>query len=101
MKRKVERTLIDMGIYPNLLGFDYICRAIEYIQADRRAKICDVYGLIAGDYDTTPQRVERAIRHALSNKADKNSEAYKKYAGIKDTTNSAVLYTMAVRLRED
>lgn len=101
MKKKVEEVLIELGIYPNLLGFDYICRAIEYIQADRKAKICDIYGLIAGDYDTTPQRVERAIRHALSNKADKNSEAYKRYIGIKETTNATVLYTMAIKLREN
>lgn len=100
MRIKTEDLLIELGITPNLKGFDYICKAINYISADRAIKMCSVYELVAKDCETTSSRVERAIRHALS-KADKESEAYKKYIGIKDTTNSAVLYTLALKLREE
>lgn len=100
MKKKVEEVLIDLGVYPNLSGFNYICKAIDYISKDSGARICTVYSLVANDFNTTSSRVERAIRHALS-KADKDSDVYKKYMSVKDTTNSAVLYTMAVRLKED
>lgn len=83
-----------------LKGFDYICKAVKYISENRTMKMCRVYDLIAKDSGATWSRVEKAIRHALS-KADKDSEAYKKYIGIKETTNSAILYTLAVRLKED
>lgn len=102
MKKKVEKALIEMGIYPNLLGFDYICKAVEILDSSNgRMKIVDgLYADIAKEYKSTIRRVERAIRHAIS-KIDKDSDAYKKYIGIKEPTNAAVLYTLAVRLRED
>lgn len=100
MKKKVEDVLIGLGIYPNLSGFDYICKAIYYIMSDRTVRICNVYKLVAKDFGTTSSRVERAIRHTLS-KIDKESEEYKQYMSVKDKTNSAILYTFAVRLKED
>lgn len=81
-------------------GFDYICKAINYILSDRTVNVCNIYDFVASDYGTKPQSVERAIRHAIS-KMDKDSEAWEKYLGIKDTKNSAVLYTMAIKLQED
>lgn len=92
--------LIELGIYPNLSGFDYICKAVYYIMADRTVRMCSAYKMVAKDFDTTSSRVERAIRHALS-KADRESEAYKRYMSVKDTKNSAVLHTLAVKLKED
>lgn len=100
MRRKTENVLLELGITPNLKGFEYICRAINYISVDRTVKMCKVYEFVAADLDTTYQRVERAIRHAIS-KMDKDSEAWEKYIGIKNTTNSAVLYTLAMKLQED
>lgn len=102
MKKKVEDVLIEMGVYPNLTGFNYICRAVEIISESKgKMKIADgLYVDVAKTFGSTNYKVERAIRHAIS-KMDKDSEAFKEYIGIKDTTNSAVLYTLAVRLKED
>lgn len=102
MRKKVEEILIKMGVYPNLLGFGYICKAIELINSSKeRMKIVDrIYVDIAEEFNSSKSRVERNIRHAIS-KMDKNSEAYKQYIGIEDVSNSAVLYTLAINLRED
>lgn len=100
MRRKTENVLLELGITPNLKGFDYICKAVNYISADRTIKMGTVYEFIAEDFGTTYSRVERTIRHAIS-KMDKDSEAWKKYMGIKNTTNSAVLYALAMKLQED
>ena len=100
MEKKVEDSLIELGVYPNLLGFAYICKAVGYIQENRCVKTCELYKLVAKDFGTTPSRAERGIRHALS-KMDKDSDEYKKYIGIKYSSNSAILYTMAVRLKND
>lgn len=102
MRRKTENVLLELGITPNLKGFDYICEAVEILSTPKeRVKIVNgIYADIAKEFNTTNTRVERAIRHAIS-KMDKDSEAWEKYMGIKNTTNSAVLYTLSIKLQED
>jgi len=102
MRKKVTDVLIELGVTPNLKGFDYICRAVEIISNSKKRMdiVKGIYADIANEFDTTSSRTERAIRHAFS-KVDKESEAYKKYIGIDKTTNSTLLYTLAYRLRED
>ncbi len=100
MRKKIENVLFELGITPNLKGFDYICKAVNYISADRTVKICNVYKFVAKDFETTSSRVERAIRSAFT-RLDKESEAFTKYINSDRLTNSALLYTLAYRLRED
>lgn len=101
MKKKVEDLLIELGIYPNLYGFAYICKAVEIISlSTERMKIMWIYSEVAKEFNSNAARVERGIRHAFS-RIDKDSDAWKKYLGIKETTNSAVLYTLATKLKED
>lgn len=100
MKKKVEEILIELGVTPNLLGFDYICRFVDYVSENKSAKTGVIYSHIAKECDSTYWRVERSIRHTIS-KMDKESETYKKYIGTGNTTNSAVLFTLAMRLKED
>lgn len=100
MKKKVEDLLIELGIYPNLYGFAYICKAVEIIGLSKeRMKIMWIYSEVAKEFNSNTARVERGIRHAFS-RIDKDSEAWKRL-GIKETTNSAVLYTIVTKLRED
>lgn len=102
MRKKVENALIEMGIYPNLKGFDYICEAVEILEKNNRdMKIVDgVYREVAEKVGANKLSVEKAIRHAIT-KADKNGETFKKYIGIENVTNSVFLHTLAVRLKED
>lgn len=97
--KNVEDVLIDMGIYPNLSGFRYICKAVSLISENRSTKICDVYKAVAEEYHTSVSGAERGIIHAFS-KADKDCETYKHYMSVKDTSNSAMLFTLAERLKE-
>lgn len=101
MRRKTEDVLLELGVTPNLQGFDYICKAIEII-ANSKEKLKMVDGLymdIAKEFGITNSGVERVIRYAIS-KMDKNSKAWQEYIGIEGTTNSAVLLTLAMKLRE-
>lgn len=100
MKKKVEDVLIKLGITPNLLGFDYICRFVDYVSQNKSTKTGVIYSHIAKECDSTYWRVERAIRHAIS-KMDKECKTYKKYIDTENTTNAAVLFTLAMRLKED
>lgn len=102
MKKKTENALIELGITPNLKGFDYICSAVEIISKSKgKVKLVDgVYVDISKEFNTTASRVERAIRHAFS-KVDIESKAFIEYLGTDKLNNGALLYTLAYRLKED
>lgn len=102
MKNKIEDVLMELGITPNLSGFNYICRSVEMIMISKqRLKIVDgLYADVATEFGTKKSRVDRAIRHAFS-KIDVESEAFVKYLNTNKMTSSALLYTLAYRLRED
>ena len=60
--------LREMGVPANILGYDYLSEAINMVAADRSAirgvtKI--LYPAIAERFQTTPTRVERAMRHGV------------------------------------
>ena len=102
MDRKVEDVLIELGISPKLAGFDYICSAVRHINNNKgkQKRVCKIYELVAEEIGTKPDRIEKCIRHAFS-KVNTKSETYQKYIGIRETTNSALLYTLAMRLKKD
>lgn len=101
MKKKVENALIELGIAPNLLGFDYICNAIEIISNSKEKPTAGLlYSCVAKNFDSSSARVERAIRHAFT-RIDFESDAYKKYISSQDKTNGALLFTLYTRLKED
>ena len=64
----VETYLLNKGIQPQNLGFEYLKEAILVVVKNPEYKynVCTkLYPTIAGLKHTTPSRVERAMRHAL------------------------------------
>ena len=64
----ISRKLIGLGIPTRLKGYKYILAAIEQVLEDETSlegvtKI--LYPDVAKKYNSTPQRVEKAIRHAI------------------------------------
>ena len=60
--------LREMGVPANILGYDYLSEAINMVAADRSAILSVtkiLYPAVAEKFQTTPSRVERAIRHAI------------------------------------
>ncbi len=65
---EVAALLHDMGVPAHLKGYQYLRDAILLILEDSSllgAITKELYPKIADKYDTTPSRVERAIRHAI------------------------------------
>ena len=65
---RISNILKDLGVAPNLKGYHYLKYAIEKVSDDftivnNVTKI--MYPLVAEAFDTTPQRVERAMHHAI------------------------------------
>lgn len=65
----ITNTIKELGINPSLSGYHYIRDAIGMMMDDMsliNAVTKKLYPTIAKKYKTTPQRVERAIRHAIA-----------------------------------
>ncbi|MDD2979916.1 MAG: sporulation initiation factor Spo0A C-terminal domain-containing protein [Hespellia sp.] len=65
----IHEVLLNIGIPTSLLGYPYIIYATELIDSNPEYLNAITKGLyvdIAKKYSTTPSRVERSIRHAIS-----------------------------------
>lgn len=64
----IRRVLLDIGVPENIKGHRCLIKAIRiaYYRPDLIGWITkDIYPTVAKEMDTTPPRVERAIRHAI------------------------------------
>lgn len=69
LSEAIQEILLSIGVPPNIYGFAYITYAVELLLLDSEYQHYVTKGLyvdIAQRYKTTPSRVERAIRHAIS-----------------------------------
>ena len=66
-KAVITKIIKELGILANVKGYHYICYGVELLIEDIMLSACtmNVYRVIAEKFNTTPQRVERAIRHAI------------------------------------
>lgn len=65
----IREMLLSLGVPPNIYGYAYISYAVELLLQNEEYQHYITKGLyvdIAQKYKTTPSRVERAIRHAIS-----------------------------------
>lgn len=66
---KILKILKQLGIAPDLLGYKYLAEAIDMVLKDDAILHSGVtkilYPTVAKKFNTTPSRVERAIRHAV------------------------------------
>ena len=70
LERKIRVLLKFLAIPGSLSGYDYLIKAIEtvYDNPTAMSKVTQIlYPNIAKEFNTTPCRVERAIRHAIEN----------------------------------
>ena len=88
----ISDTLLDVGINPGLLGWDYLKVGVEMVYNDReylRSITGKLYPDIAKEVGSTASRVERAIRHAIESAFNNMTEdTCKKYFGNVVSLNS-------------
>lgn len=64
----IRQILLELGAPDHLLGHPYVLRAIQLVAEDRmyiRNITFGLYPQLAVEFDTSPARVERAIRHLI------------------------------------
>ena len=75
MNEHIEKRIYEMGIPKHIKGYRYLIEAIETAvnNADNPTLTAkEIYCAIAEKYETTPSRVERAIRHTMEIALDKD-----------------------------
>ena len=106
---EVTRMIHQMGVPAHVKGYQYLRDAIVFVVQEVSllgAVTKELYPMIASKYQTTPSRVERAIRHAIELAWDRgNVELMNKFFGYTidvdrgKPTNSEFIAMVADKLR--
>ena len=74
MEKQIKTLLLKVGIDPSMLGFNYLVEAIRICYEDNevlyRGMTKILYPNVAKEFNTTPSRVERAMRHSIEQACD-------------------------------
>ena len=111
LDRVIIHNLRDLGVPANIKGYDYLKEGLFRVLENPGLIRCITKGLypaIAVEYETTPTRVERAIRHAIEVTFDRNHpDIIEDYFGNSYSfrkgkpTNSEFIATVAELVREE
>ncbi|MFY9394715.1 MAG: sporulation transcription factor Spo0A [Halanaerobiales bacterium] len=89
---RITEVMHQLGVPAHIKGYIYLREAIELVIKDIEylgAVTKELYPSVAAKYNTTPSRVERAIRHAIEVSWDRgNINALNKYFGSTVSANS-------------
>lgn len=106
---KITLIIHEIGIPAHIKGYSYLRTAIEMAVKDREAIECVtklLYPTVATTFDTTPSRVERAIRHAIEVAWDRGDlDTLQRYFGFTVSnrkgkpTNSEFIALIADKIR--
>lgn len=109
LQLSITKLLHELGVPSHIKGYNFIREGINLIYNDPNLSSAitkELYPIIAKKFDTTPSRVERAIRHAIEvswNRA--NWELMEEVFGYSvdidkaKATNSEFIVTLADKLR--
>lgn len=104
-RAKIEDALLAMGVPAGIKGFAYIADAIQiFDEMGTNISITkELYPAIAKKNNTTPSRVERAIRHAFERVRSYggNLEIVNHYIGMDNYENSSSLKTLYIRIKRE
>ncbi len=103
-RSKIEDTLLKIGVPAGIFGFKYIADAIEiFDERGTNIRITrELYPTVAEKNNTTSQRAERSIRHALGVARKKGDvELVSKYIGTANTNNSSSLRQLYMMLKRE
>ena len=109
MNNKIILTLRELGVPAHLEGYEYLKDAFQICLDDAKAirsVTKNIYPQIAKSFETTPSRVERAIRHAIEVAWDRGDlEVFARFFGNSISpdrgkpTNSEFIATVVEAIR--
>lgn len=100
-RNEARELVLQIGITPNGKGYQYIIDAICLLTINIRTRTLKLYSEVAKTHGDTPQKVERAIRHTITQLFSKPNalDDIKKIFGLtvrdEKLTNSEFLWLCA------
>lgn len=77
---KYASELVSLGVSPNLDSFNYLCRACEMAESNPTIRVTkELYPQIAKEFNSTPSKVERALRYARDRIFNRNNPDFLYY----------------------
>ena len=64
--QKLNKIMLDLGHRENILGTAYLRHGVTLYDGGLRSMTKELYPTIAKEVDSTPSRVERAMRHSIT-----------------------------------
>ena len=108
LDEKISNIFISIGIPPHIKGYNYLREGIKYAVEEPNIinnVTKELYPKIANHFDTTPSKVERAIRHAIEvawnrGRIDAINAIFgvRVYIGTEKPTNSEFIALVADKL---
>ena len=101
MRNKTVAALAEMGLSMSLIGFTYICDAVELISENQEylTDTCKLYQVIADKRSCTSNGVEASIRYAFGSLATRGKlEKVSFYLGADKKSNSECLASLYGKL---
>ena len=81
----IREMFMEMGVPDHLIGYDYAVAAIRYVADDRnmlQTISTGLYPTLAAEFNATAPRIERGIRHLISETMDRgNKRVIDRYFG--------------------
>jgi two-component system response regulator (stage 0 sporulation protein A) len=97
----ITNLLFNLGIPAHVRGFRYIREAVKILESNKGGNLemtAHLYPTVAEKFNTTPQRVERTIRHAIEMASEKKMGAFVPEWAYRKPVNSEFLATIVEKL---
>lgn len=101
IENKVKSILNNLNIRINIKGYGYWIEAVKYVVLNNKITYFmtkEIYYNVAKKMNTTPSRVERALRHAIS---EKTTEIQKYFNIDYSIRNSTLLALIVDKVRNE
>ena len=64
---RIEMLLLELGVQPNLDGFVYLARTIQYYCTGKFKQISPIAEIVAAEYNTTSFSIKRMMPYVIQN----------------------------------
>lgn len=94
IENKIKKMLNDLNIRIDIKGYGYWVEAVKYVVLNNKVTYFmtkEIYYNVAKTMNTTPERVERALRHAIDGKYEEIQKYFNINYSIKNSTFLALL----------
>jgi hypothetical protein len=94
---RIEMLLLELGVQPNLDGFVYLARTIQYYCTGKFKQISPIAEIVAAEYNTTSFSIKRMMPYVIQN-ADNMLKRIVQKTGVPISKTNLTLLSFVVNI---